>query len=107
MRLEPNAPYELRGQVYTVSGDGVGVYVRLYGRRGETLQRTSAQRRKSFRAVGGKPYGQWQPFTIRFRTTPQTRYARVWLHTFSASRSEVYVDDLDLAAVDPSKAPKP
>jgi len=99
MRLEPGTDYVLRGKVRTVSGEGVGAYVRLFGRRDEMLQKTSAQRRRSFRIVGESPAEEWQPFELHFRTTSATCYGRIWLHSLSASVTETYLDDLLLEVV--------
>jgi len=99
MRVEADAEYELRGQVLARSGKGVGVYIRLLGRRRGLLQTTSAERRKTHVAAGAKPSNQWQPFTLRFRTTLQTRYVQIWLHSYNASLAEAYLDDFELVPV--------
>jgi hypothetical protein len=94
--LRPDANYVLRGNVCAMSGGGVGVYVQLLGRRSERLQRTSPERRQSFLTVGETPERKWVPFTRRFRTTGKTRYGRIWLHSFSGTPAEAYLDDLRL-----------
>jgi hypothetical protein len=101
MRLEPDTEYELRGKAYLVSGEGVGVYVRLYGRRDQLLQKTSEERQQSYQHVTPDRQGEWQPFTIRFRTMPGTRYGRIWLHSMSAEVTETYLDDLELVPITP------
>jgi len=94
--LRPDTNYVLRGKVYAMSGGGVGVYAQLLGRRGERLQRTSPERRQSYLAVGETAEKKWVPFTRRFRTTGKTRYGRIWLHSFSGTPAEAYLDDLQL-----------
>ena len=99
IRAKPDAAYELRGQVLARSGKGVGVYIRLLGRRRGLLQTTSAERRKAHVTAGAEPSNRWQPFSLRFRTTPQTRYAQIWLHSYNASLAEAYLDDFELVPV--------
>jgi hypothetical protein len=101
MPLLPDADYELRGRAYLVSGEGVGVYVRLFGRRDQIIQKTSAERRLSYQHVTPDQPGEWQPFTLRFRTMPGTHYGRIWLHSMSAEVTETYLDDLELVPINP------
>ena len=94
--LQPDAAYVLRGRVHAVSGHGVGIYVRLLDRRGEALQKSSAERRASYRTVGSTPTEGWRDFELPFRTTSQTHYGRIWLHTANAQPAEACLDDLRL-----------
>ncbi len=99
--LEPDTDYILRGMVLARSGEGVGVFVRLLGRRDEILQKTSEERQQSYLTVGDSPAGDWQPFAKPFRTTPDTRYGRIWLHSFNALTADVFLDDLEVVPAAP------
>ena len=97
--VKPGGTYELRGMVYPVSGSSaaLGVYVRFYDRAGAHVKRVREEIAKSRALVGGNAK-QWEPFSKRFAVTDETHYARIWIHSMTASKVTAYLDDLDIVA---------
>ena len=96
----PGGVYDLRGQIYPVSGptQSVGVYVRQYDGNDKLIDLPREVRLKSIALVGGDSK-KWEPFSKRFTATDKTRYARIWIHSMNANEMTAYLDDLDIVAV--------
>jgi len=92
--------YELRGWVYPVSGDGVGLYVRYLDADGKQLNETDERGWISGVGSVGGDSKQWQPFSFPFDAPEGTRYLQVWLHSANAAQVEAYLDDLDIVKVE-------
>jgi hypothetical protein len=98
-RIRSGGPgtYELRGRVLPVSGEGLGVYVRMLAADGRELNEVVDPRGwvSPVTVLGGGP-GQWEPFAARFDAPEGTTYFVLWLHSFNAARVEAYLDDLEI-----------
>ncbi len=81
--------FEITGKVFTASGDGLGIYVRGYNAKGECLTGES-----HMMSAPSKPAGEWTGFRKDFIVPGGTTYLQVWLHSYSKSTVDVYVDDL-------------
>lgn len=82
---------EIRGQVFPVSGSGLGVYVRRYNAAGQLLSGES-----HVLALGGTSQT-WEPFRGTFWVSGDTAALEIWLHSYSAARVTAFVDDLALS----------
>jgi hypothetical protein len=92
--------YELRGWVYPVSGDGVGLYVKYWSADGKQLNETDERGWISgIGSVGGDTKA-WKPFSFPFEAPEGTEYLQIWIHSANAAQVEAYLDDLDIAKVD-------
>ena len=98
--VERGGEFEIRGKVFPVSGDGVGVYVRALGADGRRLEETLDERgwERATLSLGGSDK-QWKPFAQRFSVPERTRFLQVWVHSYNASQVEAYLDDIELARV--------
>ncbi|MBT5606967.1 MAG: hypothetical protein HN742_40240 [Lentisphaerae bacterium] len=97
MRAEPDGLYRLCGKIFPVSGsaDGLGIYARFYDGADEVIRLPREERLKSIVITGGETK-QWRPFAKTFRTTRNTRYMRIWIHSMSATCITAYLDDLEI-----------
>lgn len=98
--VERGGEFEVRGKVFPVSGDGVGVYVRALGADGRKLEETLNERgwERAIVSLGGSDR-RWRPFAKRFTVPERTRALQVWIHSYNASRVEAYLDDIELVRV--------
>jgi hypothetical protein len=88
--------YELRGKVFPVSGDGVGLYVRAFDADGQVVStRDDRGNEPSVGTVGGDSK-QWEPFAFGFETPPGTASIEIWIHSYNGSEVEAYLDDLEI-----------
>jgi len=96
MPVEGAGRYVLRGKVYHVSGQGIGMYVRYLDAQGKLLNDTDE--RGWLPAIGSVsgPVGEWASFELPFETPPDTAAIQVWIHSFNAARVEAYLDDLSI-----------
>ncbi|MEN6549052.1 MAG: heparinase II/III family protein [Armatimonadia bacterium] len=90
--------YVLKGQVFHVSGSGIGMYMRFYDAAGNSLN--PADDKGNIAPVGSLtgPANQWTAFTYPFRTPAGTTNMRLWIHSFSATKVEAYLDNLEISA---------
>ena len=96
MPVSEGANYEFRGKVFPVSGDGVGLYVRLFDRDRRLLNRVDARgNMPSIGTVGGADKA-WKTFSFPFTTPNEAVSAQVWIHSYNASKVEAYLDDLEI-----------
>ena len=100
--IERAGPYELRGMVLPVSGDGVGLYVYYLDKDGRRLNELVNKEKgwvSSVTSVGGSS-GQWEPFAARFEVPDGTSYLQVYVHSYSNAVVEAYLDELEIVPVE-------
>lgn len=99
VRAAPDADYVLRGKIRQVAGDGLGLYLRFFDPRRRSLNVADAAGNTApIGTVKGAP-GKWEPFALRFHTPRGTSRMQLWIHSFSSSETEAYLDDLEIAPV--------
>ena len=96
IRVQGASAFVLRGKLFRVSGDGVGMYVYYRNERGEPLN--EADSNGNIAPVGslGGTDGAWTEFAFPFKTPPETASIEVWIHSFNAAQVVAYVDDLEI-----------
>ncbi len=82
--------YELRGKVYPISGNGLGVYVRQYTASGDT-----ASSSPHIIGLGGDDR-EWQDFSGLVFVPEATATMRIWIHSYQASKVTACLDDLEI-----------
>ncbi len=94
MPVEGAGAFVLSGKVFHVSGEGVGMYVKLFDAEGNPLNPTDE--RGWIAPVGSLSgaAGQWEPFEFRFETPHETASIQLWIHSFTSADVEAYLDDL-------------
>ena len=93
--------YELRGKVYPVWGNGLGMYVRVLDRSGKL----TAPGDRFQRGLGGSDK-KWRSFGLKVYTGEEAAYLQLWIHTYSHAKVEAYLDDLHFVSLG-EKAMKP
>ncbi|MHC4250818.1 MAG: hypothetical protein ACYS9X_16960 [Planctomycetota bacterium] len=98
--VERGGEFEVRGKVFPVSGDGLGVYVRALGADGRRLEETLDERgwERATLSLGGSDR-RWKPFAKRFTVPERTRFLQVWIHSYTNAQVEAYLDDIALERV--------
>jgi hypothetical protein len=91
--------FELRGQVFKVSGDGIGLYLRCLDRERQILNRSPGTGEVQPVISLGGVAGEWQPFTARLNAPAGTAFLELWLHSYNASRVEAYLDEFEIVPV--------
>jgi len=88
--------FELRGKVFRVSGDGVGLYIKYYDAARRLLNPVNA--RGHIQGVGslGGAEGRWEDFAFPFTAPAHTANLEVWIHTYNAAQVEACLDDLEI-----------
>ena len=99
--------FELRGKVFLVSGDGVGMYVRYLDSERRMLNKQDV--RGYIRALDtvGKTPGAWEPFALRFTAPEGTVYLQAWIHSVTSAVTTAYLDDLAIVPVAPARSATP
>jgi len=94
MPAEGGVKYVVKGKVYHVSGQGIGMYIKFHDAEGKQLNATDA--RGWLPALGGLsgPEGKWADFAIPFETPQGTTSMQMWIHSANAAKVEAYLDDL-------------
>lgn len=94
--LQPQTRYMLRGKVFHATGQGVGLYIKFFDANHQLLN--SAEANGNIAPVGTTPVivGRWENFAFPFQTPPGTASAQVWIHSFNAAESELFLDDLEI-----------
>ena len=90
---------DVRGKLYPVSGDGLGVYVRQYDAAGTCISGES-----HLGGLGGSGRA-WRPFVFSFVTQPECVEIELYFHSYNAARVEAYLDDLQFVALSADPAP--
>ena len=86
--------FVLRGKVFGVSGDGVGLYVRTLDKGRRMLNPVDARgNMPSIGTVGGSSK-KWEAFAFPFTAPKATAFLQVWIHSYNAALVEAYLDDL-------------
>lgn len=89
--------YVLRGQVYHVSGSGIGVYIMQYDAAGRRLNAADERGNISPLETLEGATGQWQPFAYEFDCLPGAAAVALWIHSYNGAQVEAYLDDLEIA----------
>ena len=84
---------EVRGRLFPVSGQGLGVYVRQYDKQGVCVSGES-----HLAGLGGSERA-WRPFAIAFDTLPECAELELHFHSYNAARVEAFLDELQLVAL--------
>ena len=92
--------YVLRGRAYHVSGEGVGMYVRLLDREGRMVN--EMDERGWINPVGSLEgtVGEWVDFEFPFATSDETVNIQLWIHSYTSAIVEAYLDDLVIVLAD-------
>jgi len=99
--VEGAGTFLLRGQVFHVAGEGIGLYVKFFNAQGEMLN--AVNDRGYFDPVGsltGK-VEQWESFAFPFQTPPETATMQLWIHSYSTAEVEAYLDNLEIVKEGP------
>ncbi len=98
MQVAGASRFVLRGQVCTVSGSGIGMYMRYYDAEGKRLNETDE--RGWISPVGSLEgvVGEWTAFEIPFETPEGTATMDLWIHSYNAALVTAYLDDLEIVA---------
>ncbi|MEW6356469.1 MAG: heparinase II/III family protein [Planctomycetota bacterium] len=100
MTIEKVGPFELRGKVFCVSGDGVGLYMRYLDKDGNMLNhRINEQGWIGAVTTVTGPAGKWEPFVAPFTPPEGTKFLQLWIHSASTAITEAYLDELEIAPV--------
>jgi hypothetical protein len=86
--------YTLSGSLFTVSGSGIGIYVKYYSEAGTLLNASDGKGNIAPVISPEGPAGKWQPFSDKFQTPPGTAYMTIWIHSYNTAQVEAYLDDL-------------
>jgi len=89
--LTQTGAFELRGKVYAVSGEGMGMYVRAYDKDGTCLNSQESH----LIGLGGTDR-QWRSFAVPFYPPAEAASLDVWVHSYDAAKVEAYLDDLQI-----------
>lgn len=90
--LRGDGKYTLNLRVLPMSGNGLGVYIQVFDKRGQRLSDQDAH----MGAPSNNP-GKWQSMSMPIYLSAPAATARVWLHSYSHALVEAYVDDFSLA----------
>lgn len=94
MTARPAADYVLSGKVFHVSGSGIGMYVKFYDATGKQLNQSDEKGNIAPVGTLSGAAGQWVDFRYPFKTEPGAATMRLWIHSYSNSIVEAYLDDL-------------
>lgn len=82
--------YALQGKAFPVSGNGLGIYVRVLDKNGQAVGAGDTFQR----AAPTQPTGRWVPFSIDLFTGNEAAFLEVWIHSYSAAKVTAYLDDM-------------
>jgi hypothetical protein len=94
--------FELRGRYCPISGEGLGLYVRVLDAGGQVLNPDDSH----LSGLGGTG-GQWRDFAFTFYTPPEAAFLEVWIHSYAAATVTGYLDDLQLVDLGPGALKPP
>jgi len=98
--LQAGPKYELRGKVFPVSGEGVGMYVLYYDEAKRQLNPADAKGNIASLGTLAGDRKRWEPFAFPLEAPAETATAEVWIHSYNGAVVEAYLDDLRVAKVD-------
>jgi hypothetical protein len=84
--------WTLSGKVYGISGNGLGIYVRVLDKDGKTLGAPDDFQTGAPTA----PINQWNSFTLNVYTPEEAAFLEVWVHSYGAAKVTAYLDDFVL-----------
>lgn len=90
--------FEFTGQVYTVSGDGVGLYVEAFDAAGKRMAGATTDSSHLMKAPN-RPLNEWVSFRAEFEVFSGVAYLQVWIHSYSTAEVDAYLDDLQIRFV--------
>lgn len=93
--------FEISGQVFPVSGDGLGIYVEFFDAAGERLR---SSRDSHVLKAPSHPQNEWVRFRGDFWSPEGVAYMQVWIHSYSMAEVEAYIDDLQIRFVQDMRA---
>lgn len=96
MQIDGARSFIWRGQVYHVSGSGIGMYVRFYDAAGVNI--TPADHRGWIDAIGVLvgDIGQWVSFELPFNAPEEATSMELWIHSLNAALVVGYLDDMEI-----------
>jgi len=95
--VRAGAPMTLSGKHYTISGQGVGVYVRYYNQANQMLNEVSAGgNMKALLVLQPAAFNTWESFSAPFTPPPETAYIRLWIHSINGALVDAVLDDIDV-----------
>ena len=94
--------YQLRGKIFAVSGDGLGMYIRVYDKDGKAF---SPGDRYVF-GLGGKDK-EWKDFLKQIYVPDDVAFLELRIHSYGAAQVEAYLDDLHFVERDISSMQPP
>jgi hypothetical protein len=86
--------FEIRGKYFPVSGSGLGIYVRVLDKDGESIETGNPH----LKGLGGSDK-KWRPFAAAIYTSEDAAFLELWIHSYSGARVEGYLDDLEFASL--------
>jgi len=92
--------YLVTWQVYPVSGNGLGVYVRFYDEAGKLTD-------SAHTGNPGLPVGQWLARETVAEPPEGARSLRIWIHSYQASVVTAYLDDFRIKQLPPGPSAPP
>lgn len=81
--------YKLRGKVFPVSGEGLGIYVRVLDQTGKLM----GQGDDFQRGAPTSPLGKWSDFSLDVQAEDDARFLEVWIHSYAKAKVVAYLDD--------------
>ena len=93
--------YQLRGKIFAVFGQGLGMYLRVYDKEGKAI---APGDRYVFALGGGDK--KWRDFQREFYLPDEIAFLELWIHSYAAAQVEAYLDDLcfvyrDISSIEP------
>ncbi len=79
----------LRAKAFPISGDGLGIYVRVLNKDGKLLGAGDDFQRGAPTA----PKNQWVPFELAIYTPAEAAFLEMWIHSYGAAKVTAYLDD--------------
>ncbi len=93
LALPGEGVYEIRGKVYPVSGNGLGIYYRFLDRHGKA-------RGQARHLVGlGGSQRRWRDFGNSVQVPPGAAAIQLWIHSYRAVEVSAFLDDLALRVI--------
>ncbi|MCC7492294.1 MAG: heparinase II/III family protein [Fimbriimonadaceae bacterium] len=92
--VRPASKYRLQGQIYTVSGSGVGLYIYCFDAAGKPVSPLNERGEVTPVGAVSGPAGQWQAFDLPFETPAAAATCHLWIHSFNAAQVDCYLENL-------------
>ena len=84
--------WTLHAKAFPISGDGLGIYVRVLDKDGKILGAGDDFQR----GAPTSPKNQWVPFQLAVYTPAEAAFLEVWIHSYGAAKVAAYLDDFVL-----------